>query len=388
MKAADLVGHFRQQFHAEPQIFCAPGRVNLIGEHTDYNQGFVLPAAIGLFTRVAISPRSDHKLVLRSLELGGPWEFDLTNPPRQRLGTWCDYVLGVATTLKEAGWRVSGANLLVNGEVPIGAGLSSSAALEVSVALALLALSDSKPSLLELARLCQRAENNFVGAHVGIMDQFVSALGKRGHALLLDCRSLDYRLVEIPEHLKLVLANTMVKHQLSLGEYNRRRRECEEGVEVLSRLYPGMRSLRDVQPEQLRSAAKAMPPLIYNRCRHVIEENQRVLEAAELFRSADLDSAGRLMRASHCSLRDLYEVSCQELDAMVEAAEGLPGYFGGRMTGAGFGGCTVNLVEQGQVEAFSEALAERYRRKTGTLPEIHVCSPADGAGMELKMTPV
>jgi galactokinase len=290
--------------------------------------------------------------------------------------------------LRQAGHLSQGANLLVHGEVPIGAGLSSSAAIEVATALALLSLTDAKLPLPEVAKLCQRAENEFVGARVGIMDQFVSCLGKARHALLLDCRSLHFELVPIPEQVKLVICNTMVKHELSGGEYNRRREECEEGVRILSKSIPGIKALRDVTPQQLSSAANTMPPVIYKRCLHVVEEIQRVLQAVDCLRSDDLDEMGRLMSASHRSLRDLYQVSCAELDAMVEAAEELPGYYGGRMTGGGFGGCTVNLVASEHAEAFRESIAERYRERTGISPEIYVCSSADGAHVELKTAAV
>jgi len=388
MNADELPERFRETFHAQPRIFCAPGRVNLIGEHTDYNDGFVLPCAIEFATRVAIAARPDQKLMVRSAEFAQAFEFDLQNLPQRAHGVWPDYVVGVAIVLRNAGHVLNGANLLVHGEVPIGAGLSSSAAIEVATALALLSLIDVKLPLPEIAKLCQRAENEFVGTRVGIMDQFVSCLGKAGHALLLDCRSLDFELVPVPEQLKLVICNTMVKHELAGGEYNRRREECEEGVRILSKSIPGIKALRDVTPEQLSSASHLMPPLIYKRCLHVVEENHRVLQAAEFLRSGSLSRMGQLMRDSHRSLRDLYEVSCRELDVMVEAAEGLPGYYGGRMTGGGFGGCTINLVASEHSEAFRESIAGRYRERTGISPQIYVCSSADGAHVELKIPAV
>jgi len=380
MNVSDLAEAFEKTFHAASQIFSAPGRVNLIGEHTDYNDGFVLPSAIGFYTHAAVSPRSDRNLVLRSTELDEPFEFDLDNLPLQRLGSWCDYVVGVAWALEQAGCRCSGANLLVHGEVPIGAGLSSSAAIEVATALALLSLSQEKIPLREVPRLCQKAENEFVGARVGIMDQFVSCLGKEGHALLLDCRSLAFDLVPIPANVKLVVCNTMVKHELSGGEYNLRREQCEQGVRMLSAFYPEIKALRDISRDQLTAHADALPLVIYNRCRHVVEENQRVKEAARSFCAGDLSAVGMLMRDSHRSLRDLYEVSCRELDVMVAAAEGLPGFYGGRMTGGGFGGCTVNLVAANHTEAFRREIAQSYQRETSISPEIYVCSPANGAG--------
>jgi len=272
---------------------------------------------------------------------------------------------------------------LIHGEVPIGAGLSSSAAVEVATAMALLSLGVHRMPLPDLAKLCQRAENDFVGARVGIMDQFISCLGREGNALLLDCRSLNFELVPIPPNVKLVICNTMVKHALSGGEYNLRRQQCEDGVRMLSRFFPNIQALRDVSTEQLEAHASDLPPLIYKRCRHVVEENARTQGAAERFRSGDLVFAGRLMRDSHASLRDLYEVSCRELDLMVSAAEGISGCYGGRMTGGGFGGCTVNLVESAKAESFADEVSRRYQAETGSAPATYICSPANGAGASI-----
>jgi galactokinase len=382
MNASELAVRFQTEFGAQPNIFSAPGRVNLIGEHTDYNDGFVLPSAIGFYTHVAISPRSDCKLVLRSMEFVDSFEFDLEHMPSQRIGSWCDYVLGVALVLRQVGSGSGGANLLVHGEVPIGAGLSSSASIEVASAMALQSLSPNKIPITDVPRLCQKAENEFVGARVGIMDQFVSCLGKAGHALLLDCRSLAFELVPIPPDVKLVVCNTMVKHELSGGEYNQRREQCEQGVRILSQYFPGVKALRDVSIDQLRNYARALPPIIYNRCRHVVEENQRVQQTVQAFRSGDLNGVGKLMRESHASLRDLYEVSCRELDIMVASAEDMPGFYGGRMTGGGFGGCTVNLVAATHAENFRREVGARYQRETGISPEIYVCSSANGAAIQ------
>jgi galactokinase len=382
---ADL---FEREFHAKAQLFRAPGRVNLIGEHTDYNDGFVLPSAIGFYTHLAVSPREDRKLVLRSTEYDGTFEFDASNLPQKKQGTWCDYVLGVAQQFAREGCALKGANLLVHGEVPVGAGLSSSAALEVASALALQSLNAQALPLKQIAKLCQRAENEFVGARVGIMDQFVSCFGEEGRAVLIDCRSLDFELVPIPAEVSFVICNTMVKHELSGGEYNRRREQCELGVRQLSKFYPGIKALRDVSFDQLAAHESELPPLVYRRCLHVVRENERTLQAARLFHSGDLAGVGRLMRASHESLRDLYEVSCSELDAMVEAAEGLSGYIGGRMTGGGFGGCTINLVKQGHAEPFAQAVAERYRERAGVRPDVFICTAADGAGAETRKAAV
>lgn len=381
MKPAELTHRFEEAFGVPPTIFTAPGRVNIIGEHTDYNDGFVMPAAIDLTTSVAISPRPDRKLILRSENMSGQFEFDIDNLPKVRLGQWCDYVLGVAVVLRGMGHHLHGANILVHGGVPIGAGLSSSAAIEVAVALAFLNLVGETIPLPELAKLCRRAENEFVGAHVGIMDQFTSCMGKRAHALLLDCRSLHFELLPLPVDLRLVVCNTMVKRQLSQGEYNRRREECEEAVRLLRNRCPEIRALRDVSRDLLKQYASDLPEVLYRRSLHVVQENQRVLESAECLTEQNLVRLGELLRESHRSLRDFYEVSCSHLDAMVEAAEGLAGYYGGRMMGGGFGGCTINLVNAEVAPAFVAQIAERYERRTGMKPDVYVCSAADGAGV-------
>ena len=375
-----LAARFKKIFGTQPRIFRAPGRVNLIGEHTDYNDGYVMPAAVGFSTYVAIAPRTDRKLAIRSEEFPGDFEFDLDYLPENRVGAWCDYVVGVASALRERGNKLAGANLLVQGKVPIGAGLSSSAALEVSSALALLSLTGTTLPLPELAQLCRQAENSFVGARVGIMDQFVSCMGKAGHAFFLDCRSLDFRLVPIPTGLQLVVCNTLVKHDLATGAYNTRRQECEEGVRYFAQWNPAIRALRDVSVDLLDQYLRDVPTTIAKRCSHVIREDQRTLNAAHALQEGDLQQVGKLMRESHHSLRDLYEVSCKELDIMVEAAQGLPGFVGGRMTGGGFGGCTVNLVRQEHAEDFAKHIAERYRQATGIRPQVYLCSAEDGAG--------
>jgi galactokinase len=379
MISSELARRFQQLFGTEPRIFRAPGRVNLIGEHTDYNDGFVMPAAIGFFTQVAMAPRADGKLSIRSSDFAGEFAFDLDHLPSQSTKSWSDYVLGVAVTLQQSGHRLRGANLLVGGGVPIGAGLSSSAAVEVATALALLSLNQEQLPLPEVAKLCQKSENEFVGARVGIMDQFVSCMGKAGHAFFLDCRSLEFKHVPLPSKVRLVICNTMVKHALASGSYNTRRTECEAGVKALAHWDPQVRSLRDVSQDLLDSHMQDLPEVVGRRCLHVIRENQRVLDAAEALRGGELVRVGELMRESHRSLRDLYEVSCRELDIMVQAAEGLPGYCGGRMTGGGFGGCTVNLVRAGDAEEFARQIALRYQQKTGIAPSVYICSAEDGA---------
>ena len=381
----ELARQFEVRFGNVPRIFRAPGRVNLIGEHTDYNEGFVMPAAVEFSSLVAISPRPDRKLLIQSNQFPGELEFDVDRLPAHRTSSWRDYVLGVAVVLRQHGSALQGANLLLHGNVPIGSGLSSSASIEVASALAFISLDSKQFSLPEIAKVCRQAENEFVGARVGIMDQFISCMGKAGHALLLDCRSLEFQFAPIPAGVELVVCNTMVKHDLASGAYNQRRDECEEGVRYFAKADSTIRALRDVSPELLERIGPQLPPTIRKRCTHVIRENQRTLDAARALAVGNLARMGTLMRDSHDSLRDLYEVSCRELDAMVDAAEGLPGFIGGRMTGGGFGGCTVNLVREENAIAFAEQITERYRAATGITPQIYPCR-ADNGAQELTLS--
>lgn len=372
------------------RIYQAPARVNLIGEHTDYNDGFVMPAAIGFSTEVAIAPRSDRKLVIHSENYSEQIEFDLDHLPTAHAGHWRDYAIGVAIMLVRSGKKLTGANLLIDGDVPQGAGLSSSASLEVAVGYALLDLGDSTPDYsatehplidrTQLALLCQQAENEFVGARCGIMDQFVVSHGQRGNALLLDCRSLEYRLLPLPEGTSLAICNTMVKHSIAKGEYNQRRAECEAGVRALSKYLPNVRALRDVTLADLKKYGRDLSDVVSRRCRHVVSENLRVQEAAEALDRRDLPAFGKLMLESHRSLRDDFEVSSAELDIMVELAEKAEGVYGSRMTGGGFGGCTITLVKAESVEAFRQIMQQGYERVTGRKPEIYICTAADGVG--------
>ena len=326
--------------------------MNLIGEHTDYNDGFVLPAAIQFHTTVAIAPRNDHKLVLASENYAEEKQFDSRHLPAEPSQDWSDYVIGVARELAARGVRVPSASLLIQGDVPQGAGLSSSASLEVAVCQALLELTSSSMDGVELAKLCQRAENEFVGARCGIMDQFVAVHGKKNHALLLDCRTLQYQHELVPTGVRLVICNTMVRHSLAGGEYNERRKECEQGARLFAQKKPGVTALRDVTMDDFAKFQGELPEVVRRRCRHVITENARALEAGEALARNDLERFGQLMHQSHVSLRDDYEVSCPELDLMVDLAAGKKGVYGARMTGGGFGGCTINLVQDEYVEAF------------------------------------
>lgn len=379
MNARHLSDRFQALYGAAPRLYRAPGRVNLIGEHTDYNDGFVMPLAIDFSTWVAIAPRPDRRVVIRSENFSETAEFDLDDQKPRGTTHWSDYCRGVAVTLESEGHRLRGADILLRSEVPIGSGLSSSAALEVATGYALLDTAGVDLDRLELALICRRAESEFVGMRCGLMDQFVSCFGVQGHALLLDCRSLEYELLPLPEDLKVVICNTMVKHSLAGGEYNVRRAECDEGVRLFAQRLSGVRSLRDVTGSDLERFQAELSEIVYKRCRHVISENARVAAAAAALELADLATFGDLMNASHRSLRDDYEVSCAELDLMVELANQVPGVYGSRMTGGGFGGCTVNLVAASHVDRFRESVAGGYARVTGREPEIYVCTAAQGA---------
>jgi galactokinase len=373
-----LLRRFAERFGSSATIYRAPGRVNLIGEHTDYNDGFVLPAAIEFYCYAAAAPRADRQLVVHTENFNETIKANLDFLSPAGKNHWANYALGVAWALERAGKRLNGANILVASEVPLGAGLSSSAAIEVATGAALLRESGSEIDRLELARLCQQAENDFTGARCGIMDQFVSCHGQASHALLLDCRSLAFELVKLPPGIQIVICNTMVKHELGSSEYNLRRADCEEGVAKLQKLLPGIRALRDVSVAQLEANRGLLPAKVFARCRHVITENMRVQEAVQALKRGDLKALRPLMWNSHRSLRDDYEVSCNELDIMTEIAGAQPGIVGCRMTGGGFGGCTVNLVEDVAVEAFQQNVAQQYQARTGIQPEIYVSRAADG----------
>src|SRR5215204_4163862 len=361
------------------RTFRAPGRVNLIGEHTDYNDGFVMPAALDFSTWVRLSPLDQRTLQIFSENFNEKVEVDLEDQKLAARGHWSDYPIGVAVALERAGHRLRGAKLQIRGDVPIGSGLSSSAAIEVSTACALAANSGLKIDARELALLCQRAENEFVGARVGIMDQFISLFGQAQKALLLDCRSLDFEQLPLPDNVRLIICNTMVKHELASSAYNERRAQCEAGVRLLAQFYPSVRALRDVTIEQLEQHRSELPEVIFRRCRHVITENARVIEAGEALQQHDLIRFGVLMGASHVSLREDYEVSSDELDRMVELAEKIDGVYGARMTGGGFGGSTVNLVREEKADEFRARVAEGYEQVTKLKPEIYGRSAGNGA---------
>ena len=378
--AAELRRAFQARWATTPRIFRAPGRVNLIGEHTDYNDGFVMPVAIEFSTWVAAAGRPDRVLGVYSENFGELREFPLDDSAPQRQNHWTDYVRGVAIALERAGYRLRGTNLLIRGAVPIGGGLSSSAAVEVASAFALLGVAGRTVDRTEIAKLAQRAENEFVGMWCGIMDQFISCHAMAGHALMLDCRSLEFRMAPLPAGVRMVVGNTMIRHELAGGEYNRRRADCQEGVRHMTRILPQIHALRDVTIAELEHYGRSLPDTIFRRCRHVITENIRVEQAAVALKQADLATFGRLMAESHASLRDDYEVSCKELDTMVDIAARQPGVIGSRMTGGGFGGCTINLVREDRVTEFCEKVSRAYNEATGKEPVIYVTNAASGAG--------
>lgn len=383
-------------------VASAPGRVNLIGEHTDYNEGYVFPVAIDKYLNIAARKRSDRWVRLHALDVNDSYEFSLDTLPsiQQDAPAWSHYLIGIASLLQTSGKKVSGIDAVITGDVPIGAGLSSSAALSVSTALTFLTASSpseaserapqSEVDDKELAALCQRVEHEFVGVNCGIMDQTISLLGRENQALFLDCRSLEHE--HVPLNLvthSIAICNTKVKRELAASEYNKRRAECEKGVAILKKWLPGISSLRDITLTDFKKHEEELPALTQKRCRYVIEENARVLDAVAVLKTRHLQTTeetgkpliqfGRMMNASHNGLRDDYEVSCSELDVLTDIARSITGVIGSRMTGAGFGGCTVNIVHKDVLETFQTLVTMEYHRHTGIEPEIYLCNVSDGA---------
>jgi galactokinase len=361
------------------RVVRAPGRVNLIGEHTDYNEGFVLPAAIDLELRIAYLPSADRRVELIRLDSGERDGFDL-DTPRAKTGSWLDYVAGTAWALAEAGLPLTGLRGVVASTLPTSAGLSSSAAIELASAWAMLDDGAAAVDRFELARRCQRAENGYVGVMGGLMDQFAESCGVAGAALFLDCRSSEWRAVPLPAGLELVVLHTGSPRSLTRSEYNLRRSQCEAAVAALSRTDHSIRSLRDVTPGALGAAAGQLDAVEFRRASHIVSENERVGATVQALEAGDLEAVGMLFAASHASLRDDYEVSSPELDAMVDIAVAVPGVIAARMTGAGFGGCTVNLVRPEAVDALTEAVVARYPARTGLSPMVLPVHVTAGAG--------
>jgi galactokinase len=383
-----IVNSFRKRFGADPEfVVRAPGRVNLLGEHVDYNEGFVLPAAIDRATILACRPSGSSRSSILALDLGSETSFDLKSIQNKKtskatpLPGWGLYPSGMQRSLDEEKLKTPGMDAVFASDVPRGAGLSSSASVEMAFGVAWEKLGGWTMTPMHMAKLGQRAENQYVGVNCGIMDQFASACGVKDHLLFLDCRSLDWQAVPLPGQVAIVIANTNVRRALAGSAYNDRRAACEEAVLILREYLPGILSLRDVSLQDFNSLAHHLPELVEKRARHIVEEIDRTRLAGNILADNDIVRFGRLMNECHVSLRDLYQVSCPELDAMVETAWSLPGCYGARLTGAGFGGCTVNLVAQDAVVTFSRELAQGYKRKTSLKPEVYICHAADGAGL-------
>jgi galactokinase len=374
---------FTAKFGIPPTcLSSAPGRVNLIGEHTDYNNGFVFPVAINRRTIIAASPRNDRVVRIHTHNFDSSVEVDLDKLEPSKEKSWSNYVKGVASVMQDNATKLVGANLLINSDIPNGAGLSSSAALEMATAYAFLELNNVTMSPLDVINVCHNAEFEFVGVHCGIMDQFISCVGKKDHALFLDCESLKYEHIPIPPGCKLIVCDTGVKRQLAASEYNIRRQQCSEGAHLLSYVLPSVRTLRDISVKQFEQHKQELGDIIQKRCHHVIYENDRVLKSVAALRRNDLSEFGKLMYQSHMSLKNDYEVSCAELDAVVDICAEVDGVYGARMTGAGFGGAAICLVDSQRAEEVVKRLGREYPQKTGRKPAIQVCTIEDGARVQ------
>lgn len=379
--ASTITQAFAARFGAAPTFVArAPGRVNLIGEHTDYNEGFVLPMAIDRAAWLALRPRSDRHVCVHSLDFDQTVTFALADLHRDGAG-WAEYLKGVAWALQEAGLPLAGWEGVMAGDVPVGAGLSSSAAVELATARAFAAVSGLTWDAAAMARLCQRAENAWVGVNCGIMDQLISAAGVAGHALLIDCRSLAVQPVPLPAGAEVVVLYSAAPRTLASSAYNQRRAECEAAVARLQTLYPGITALRDVTPAMLAAGAAWLRPTELRRARHIVSENERVLASAAAMQQGDLAGLGAAMTASHASLRDDYAVSSRELDLLVALALAQPGVWGARLTGAGFGGCAIALAAAGQGEAAAAAVMASYRAQTGLPGQGFVTRASAGAAL-------
>jgi len=372
-----------QNSEAARRVFVrAPARVNLIGEHTDYNMGFCLPVALQHEIVASGSRRDDDRVTVYAQNFDETVSFAAGAIRYDAEHRWANYVKGVVYFLAERGLPLTGMNIHISGDIPAGAGLSSSAALEVATALLFEHICGFTLAPVETAKLCQRAENEFVGMRCGLMDQFACCLGRKGHALFLDCRSEEYEYVPLDDRIKIVVCNTGIGRELAGSRYNTRRSECEEAVRILKKVVPGIQSIRDIDYSDFKELEDLLPPTLGKRCEHVISENLRVVESADALREADYERLGKLLIDSHRSLRDKFEVSCRELDVMVEAALSVEGVLGAKMTGAGFGGCTVNLVDERVLGEFERTVIREYLGATGIRPEVHICESADGAGIK------
>ncbi len=374
-----LLRRHAQRFGAVERAFQAPGRVNLIGEHTDYTGGLVMPAAIDFNTIAVVGPAKGGRSVIHSVDFKKEFAFDASALPEKPKHEWTDYPAGVLWSLRESGITTPQFTMTLQGDVPLGAGLSSSASIEVAVAFAALALAGKSMALTDVALACKKAENGFVGAQSGIMDQYIACCGVKDHALVIDTRDLSSRAVPLPADVRLVICNSMVKHSHAGGEYNERRAEVDEGSRVLRAAHSEIHELRDATLEDLEKARDSMSENAFRRCRHIITENSRVEEAATALAAGNMKRMGELMAEAHASYRDDFAASCPEADLLVELAAAQPGIIGARLTGGGFGGCTVNLVEEKDAETFRKGIHAAYLERAGIDADIYLCQAAAGA---------
>jgi len=373
---------FLERFRVAPTLFVqAPGRVDLMGSHTDYNRGYVLTQAIDRNTWITVRPRGDDKVRIASLNVDGEAEFDLTNIVFDEEIPWSNYVRGVADVFQKEGHQLNGFDGLVHSTIPFGSGLSSSAALEVATAVLFEALADWHVDPVQRAILCQRAENEFVGMNCGILDQYSSVMGEEGKVLLLDCRSITSETKPIAPGVQVMICDTRAERALTGSEYPERRAQCEEGARILGEFYPEIKSLRDASLEQVHAHQADLDPVVYNRCHFIVEENQRVLDMAEALAAGEHHKAGQLAAQSFQGARDLYEIVSQEMISMHDAIMSAPGAYGTRGAGAGFGGCLVAFVESDSINAFAEHVHKQYVSSTGIEPEIYPVQAAKGAGV-------
>jgi galactokinase len=385
---AHITNIFQEKFGSAPMhVARAPGRVNLLGEHVDYNDGFVLPAAIDRATYIAFSPSDSGQTRLVAADFDQEASFSSQTIPSKiqtdssPLPEWAQYPAGVMWALNQSQLSTPGLNAVYASDVPRGSGLSSSASVEMAFMIAWQTLGGWTLSPMQRALLGQKAENQYVGVNCGIMDQFASACGVENKLLLLDCRSLEWKTIPLPQDLSIVIADTKVRRALTSGEYNKRRAACEAAVQSLKEGLPAIKSLRDVSVAEFNRLAGKLPQVVSKRARHVVEEIERSKQAEALLEAGNIQRFGELMNECHVSLRDLYEVSCPELDAMARIAQSLDGCYGARLTGAGFGGCTVNLVAREKAETFSQLLAKGYQVETGYAPEIYITRASNGADL-------
>ena len=378
MMREKVIQAFQKEFGSDPEFIThSPGRVNIIGEHTDYNDGFVLPMAINYATWFALRPRQDRRVIISALDKNERLEFDLDNFSKGK-GRWREYITGVAWALKEAGHKLKGWEGVFSGDVPIGAGLSSSAALELALARAFTLVSDLDWNPVQMALICQKAENHWVGINSGIMDQMISACAKENFALMIDCKTLETKQVPLPENTQIVILDTATRRGLVDSAYNERRAQCEAVA-----CHFDVEALREITQDQLEERAGILDLTLYQRAHHVISGNQRVLDAVKALKKGDAEKLGLLMNESHVSMRDNFEISREEMDQMVSIAQAQPGCYGARMTGGGFGGCAVALVAEEQVEKFQEAVVRAYKEITGLNAKVYLTLAADGTRFEI-----